>query len=104
MNRYLPWSSRRVLTALVLAVWLASVQVVSAHSRFQILKVQLTDTLDKQRLDSIKRNLPGVFSVSWFRRRQLLVVVYDRSVTHRESLERSLNFTNVKAERKEKGR
>ena len=95
-----------ILPTLVLTLWLASVPAASAHSRFQMLKVQLLCVSDSQQqhTDSLARSLPGVFSTSWYPRRQLLVVVYDRQVTRRKTLKRMLGIANVRAERREKNR
>ena len=64
----------------------------AAHSRYTTLKIPVNArTEQKGSIDSVARSLPGVFSASWSPRHQLIVVVYDRTMTSRRQLMKALS-------------
>ena len=59
----------------------------TARSRYMSAKFMLTAEKDqKTYVDSIVSAQPGVFSARWSPRRQMLVVVYDKTLTSRHCL------------------
>lgn len=76
---------RRAL-ALLLILLLTTISA-TARSRYMSAKFMLTAEKDqKTYVDSIVSAQPGVFSARWSPRRQMLVVVYDKTLTSRHHL------------------
>ena len=70
-----------------------------ARSRYMTVKIPVCGLMEqKERLDSLARSLPGVFSTSWNSRHQLIIVVYDRTVTSRQRLMKALGTTRLQHE------
>ena len=83
---------------LVLSLCLTSMTAV-ARSRYMTVKIPVCGLMEqKESLDSLARSLPGVFSTSWNSRHQLIIVVYDRTVTSRQRLMKALGTTRLQHE------
>lgn len=73
--------------------------IVVARSRYTTLKIPVNAlTEQKGSIDSVARSLPGVFSASWSPRHQLIVVVYDRTMTSRRQLMKALSTLLAQSE------
>lgn len=83
------------LPQLVLFLFLChAATTVAAHSRYSTVKIPVSCSTDqKERVDSLVRTLPGVFSASWSLRHHLIVVVYDRTQISRQKLMKALGNT-----------
>ena len=80
---------RKSLSVAVLLLLSSSAAL--AHSRFQTVKFPLhADTEQRAHIDSTMRAQPGVFSAVWSPRRQMIVVVYDRTITNKRQLRRDV--------------
>ncbi len=78
---------QRRATSVLLALLLTTITV-SAHSRYLSAKFILTaDKEQKVYIDSIVQSQRGVFSARWSPRRQLLFVVYDKTLTSRRQVQ-----------------
>lgn len=69
-----------------LALCLTAVSI-KARSRYSAVKISVKAPREsKASIDSLARSLPGVFSAEWSPHHQMLVVVYDHTVTTRKLL------------------
>ena len=72
---------------------------VAAHSRYSTVKIPVSCSTDqKERVDSLVRTLPGVFSASWSLRHHLIVVAYDRTQISRQKLMKALGAAHPQRE------
>lgn len=84
---------------LALSLCLTSTTAV-ARSRYMTVKIPVSGLMEqKESVDSLVRALPGVFSASWNSRHQLIIVVYDRTVTSRHQLMKALGATRLQHEK-----
>ena len=88
------------LPQLVLFLFLChAATTVAAHSRYSTVKIPVSCSTDrKERVDSLVRTLPGVFSASWSLRHHLIVVVYDRTQISRQRLMKALGVAHPQRE------
>ena len=95
------WSLPCGLLSLFLALSLCLTSTTAvARSRYMTVKIPVCGFMEqKESVDSLVRALPGVFSASWNSRHQLIIVVYDRTVTSRQQLMKALGATRLQHEK-----